>query len=445
MYNSIPRPAVILYERNKNLMITINKDRKAYIPESDRFIGYENDNLVETRLFEICDDELSDFHFKLDIAETLDIIDLEKTTLNGEKTVLLWKISSAAIGKGGVIRVQLRAFDSEGNKVWHSQVMDFIARESINAQKNSDEEHILSEFEQIEIRATNAASVAQQYATNAEASATQSYDFSVQAENAAKSSEEHCHNAGTYSEQAKAYAETVQTDKNEINATKIDADIAKQFAEKCASQASESASSAKNSEVSAKEHKDSAKVLVGEAASYADAAESSKNYTIALTNSLSKQLLNEKDFKLTDFGYVTSSTEYINISDNQIDATMIHAPILIQCSDKTLSFKCNARSTNNKISLKYNGVTHEYFNPNFSQGEVLDIDIVVPPMYMETDIEVEGCLTIWTFSEMKEYTNPIDNLETALDAILAIQEELMDIIVLLPDGEPEEVPLGGES
>ncbi len=213
-------------------MITINKDRTAYIPESDRFIGYENDNLVETRLFEITDEELSNFNFKLDFAETLDVVDLEKTTLNDGKSVLLWRISAAAIGKGGIIKAQIRAFDEDGNKVWHSQIMEFIARESVNAEKELDEEHILSEFEQVELRATNAAAEAQRYAEEAAASISQVQDFSEQAKNAAISAKEHSENAGTYSALAKAFAENAEADKIEVISAKNEAVSAKEEIEK---------------------------------------------------------------------------------------------------------------------------------------------------------------------------------------------------------------------
>ena len=69
-------------------MITVKADRTVYIPASERHIGFENDNLTTRRLFEICDESLAEFNFKLDIKNTLDIIDLQKEISDGGRIIL---------------------------------------------------------------------------------------------------------------------------------------------------------------------------------------------------------------------------------------------------------------------------------------------------------------------------------------------------------------------
>ena len=107
-------------------MITVKKDRSVYIPESDRHIGFENDNLVEQRLFEICDSNLFGFSFKLDIKNNMNICDLVPFTETENSRIYSWDIKSADIGQGGVIETQIRAFDASGERVWHSEWIEFM-------------------------------------------------------------------------------------------------------------------------------------------------------------------------------------------------------------------------------------------------------------------------------------------------------------------------------
>ena len=374
-------------------MITINKDRKAYIPESDRFIGYENDNLVETRLFEICDDELSNFHFKLDIAETLDIIDLEKTMLNDEKTVLLWKISSAAIGKGGVIRVQLRAFDNEGNKVWHSQIMDFIARESVNANNELNEEHILSEFEQVELRATNAASKAEQFASDAGACVLLAQGFSAETETAANSAREHCDNAGIYAQQAETFAEKTQADKIEAMNAKNDAVSFKEAAEHFSILANNSATEAVEAQESAKNYSANAELN-------ANVAQAAKIEAVNARNTI-------LDMGVSIETLSADRTAYVTKIENDGVLTLYFGIPKGQTGDKGES-----------------GYTPQKGTDYYTEAEIEQIkNEVVETANSHTD-------TIYR------------DIDAALDRILAIQDEHIGVAILL--GEEEVVPLGGD-
>lgn len=75
-------------------MITIHKNRSAFLPQADRFIGFENDHLVEERLFCVEDEALRDYIFKLDIAESADIVDLSRVSDTTDAVVLRWNITS---------------------------------------------------------------------------------------------------------------------------------------------------------------------------------------------------------------------------------------------------------------------------------------------------------------------------------------------------------------
>lgn len=148
-------------------MVTIHSLRTAYIPESDKYIGFENDNLVERRYFKITDASVFDYTFKLDIESTMDIVELAVAQKNENELILAWDITANQIGKGGVVRVQLRAFDETGAHIWHSAKMEFIAGSSINAVNDANNEHTLTEFEQIEVRVQNAAQTAQSASASA--------------------------------------------------------------------------------------------------------------------------------------------------------------------------------------------------------------------------------------------------------------------------------------
>lgn len=149
-------------------MIIIKKDRSASIPQTERLIGFENDHLVEKRLFYVVDPSLNGFTFKLDVENTSDIVSLTPVTdsavdallqESGETpsgVLLQWDITRGVLEDGGIITVQLRAFDTEGKHIWHSEKMDFIAGTSVKATEEASSEATLMEFEQIEMRVDKA-------------------------------------------------------------------------------------------------------------------------------------------------------------------------------------------------------------------------------------------------------------------------------------------------
>lgn len=133
-------------------MIIINRDRSVYMPERDRRIGFEGDHLAESRLFRIEDERLFACTFKLDLAASGDIAEPAVERRSEDELVLRWDVTVSAIGKGGVLPAQLRAFDPEGELVWHSAVMEFVASPSVAALTEEDKVNHLSEFDQIEKR-----------------------------------------------------------------------------------------------------------------------------------------------------------------------------------------------------------------------------------------------------------------------------------------------------
>lgn len=149
-------------------MITIHKNRSAFLPQADRFIGFENDHLVEERLFYVEDEALRDYIFKLDIAESADIVDLSRVSDTTDAPVLRWDITSAVLGAGGTLTAQLRAYDADGSHVWHSEPMEFTAGASVKATKEASDERVITEFEQLETRVEASASSAKAYAEKAE-------------------------------------------------------------------------------------------------------------------------------------------------------------------------------------------------------------------------------------------------------------------------------------
>ncbi len=130
--------------------------RELQIPQSERKLGFESDNLVETRTFYITDKALFDLSFKLDVAEYGCTVDLDKSVMpDGSGIILTWTVTSGIMQNSGRINVQLRAFDTESSLVWHSEMQTFFVGESVNALKEI-ENVPLSEFEQVEVKATAA-------------------------------------------------------------------------------------------------------------------------------------------------------------------------------------------------------------------------------------------------------------------------------------------------
>lgn len=145
--------------------------RSLNIPISDRIVGHEGDNLIETRTFELnryySNIDMSVFDFKLDtqVGDVKNTIDLDKT-VSEDKIILTWIIEKSHVLYSGYMAIQIRAF-SGNEEIWHSTQEYVQVLPSINATE-SQPDPLPSEFAQMEQRITamrNEATAAAQTAT----------------------------------------------------------------------------------------------------------------------------------------------------------------------------------------------------------------------------------------------------------------------------------------
>lgn len=225
--------------------------RKLIIPKIDSIIGWQGDNLVETRTFELTrlynDIDLSIFDYKLDIQSgtSKNIIDLVKTILE-DKIILTWTVMEAHLINAGLAKIQVRGFNAAVEK-WHSNVEYITIKESINASE-SFPNPLPSEFSEMEIRITAAK------------------DTTVAASEAAALSKT---NAGV-SEDAAKLSET------NAKASENAADLSETNAETSEINAKASENAAKLSETNAKASEDAAKLSETNAGTSEDAAKLSE-------------------------------------------------------------------------------------------------------------------------------------------------------------------------
>lgn len=143
-------------------MIKIN-GRKLLIPRAEAVIGFQGDNLVETRTFELTrlynGVDLSLLDFKLDIqsGENKNIIELTKE-ITDEKITLTWTVLEQHLVNSGLAQIQLRGFNGTLEK-WHSDIEYITIKQSINA-SDAFPNPLPSEFEEMEIRVTAAKNTA---------------------------------------------------------------------------------------------------------------------------------------------------------------------------------------------------------------------------------------------------------------------------------------------
>lgn len=152
-------------------MITVD-GRKMIIPKTDYVIGYQGDNAVETRLFELNryynNIDLSLLDFKLDIKSGgANVIDLDKET-HSDKVILTWSIQDKHLTSKGIAHIQLRGFDAF-DQVWHSTIEYVMINKSINA-TDAFPDPLPTEFAEMEARITAAKNAAIDAAASAKES-----------------------------------------------------------------------------------------------------------------------------------------------------------------------------------------------------------------------------------------------------------------------------------
>ncbi len=126
-----------------------------HIPRDEEHIGFVGDNNTGVREFEITDKALFDFNFKLDLKtkEHVGIVDLEKV-VEQDRIILIWKIKKEHMPISGMLFVQLRAFNDDGD-AWHSEKKHFWISSRIDASEYFPSP-LPSEFEQMEQQVTTA-------------------------------------------------------------------------------------------------------------------------------------------------------------------------------------------------------------------------------------------------------------------------------------------------
>lgn len=148
----------------------IIQGRKLIIPKVETVVGWQGDNLVETRVFELNKNynsiDLSLFDFKLDIqvGATKNIIDLEKE-VSENKIILIWTVLEAHTTNDGLAQIQVRGFNGTAEK-WHSNIEYITIKKSIIA-SDAFPDPLPSEFTELEVLITEAKNIAVEKAAEA--------------------------------------------------------------------------------------------------------------------------------------------------------------------------------------------------------------------------------------------------------------------------------------
>lgn len=145
----------------------------------------------------------------------MNICDLVPFAETENSRIYSWDIKSADIGEGGVIETQIRAFDASGQRIWHSEWIEFMADSSINASKEADDERIISEFEQLELRVQSAISTVEASAQNAQNDATSALTSSHNAAISEENALESANISESRAEQAELFAKAAEKSAND--------------------------------------------------------------------------------------------------------------------------------------------------------------------------------------------------------------------------------------
>lgn len=148
----------------------IVSDRTLHIPPSEKRLGFTGDNRVESRVFEIKDTDLFSMEFRIDIEGKKNAFSAvpEKTFSSDNGTLYLClDITSAMLVETGTITFQLRGFDTEGDRVWHSEKNFFYVSDAVGEGEEYTEQE-LSQFEIIEKNVASLYERARECAENAE-------------------------------------------------------------------------------------------------------------------------------------------------------------------------------------------------------------------------------------------------------------------------------------
>ena len=131
-------------------MITVD-NRRLNIPQAEKRLGMEADNLVTERRFILTDLALAGYVFKLDVRKAsgaVGVVALDKT-VDAESVMLVWRLSASELDEPGTLTAQLCAYNPDGAEVWHSATGGFVVEESIRAE-DAFPSPLPTEFHQLE-------------------------------------------------------------------------------------------------------------------------------------------------------------------------------------------------------------------------------------------------------------------------------------------------------
>ncbi len=182
--------------------------RRLLIPSGEKHIGFTGDNLVEKRIFAINNKSIFDFEFRVDLKNTGEtIIPQKKLSDDGEFLFLKWDITAAVLKNTPMVEFQLRGFEADGERVWHSEKSSFYTSDSVDAQKEITQEE-LDEFHVLERQAAVYRNEAQAFASQAEGFCNEAQSFSNEAESFKNAAEAFSNQAGAFAQQSlKDYTE----------------------------------------------------------------------------------------------------------------------------------------------------------------------------------------------------------------------------------------------
>lgn len=113
-------------------MITVEKSGKIYVPQEDGFIGYTGDNLNKKVEFLVKDRAEEDIYYRVYLAfddGTVNFFILDKK-IEEPNTLLEWNVKTEHIYKDGIVCLQIKGFDVNG-EIFHTESVPLFAGKSL--------------------------------------------------------------------------------------------------------------------------------------------------------------------------------------------------------------------------------------------------------------------------------------------------------------------------
>lgn len=148
--------------------------------------------------------------------------------------------------------------------------------------------------------------------------------------------------------------------------------------------------------------------------------------------SYDKRIFEYDTFKLTDFEFESNEIDSVYVFDTMLRIAGTGESVTMKCAGKNIGFVCSV-SGYSDAQITVNG--KEYSVGQYSDsGDAEEIGtFVLPPTFMESDIVFQGGMNEWHFvtdagtnaGTMYKMRGNTEDIENALDGIIAIQNELI--------------------